>query len=312
MISVIIAAHELRREIGRTVRSLVPPYQIGLKPADVEIIVLDNGSTEDIDASWFADLDSPVRVLRWPAGNPSPCVALNAGVRAARHPLVAVLIDGARMASPGLLSRALMAGRIADDVFVATMGFHLGPDTQQRSRLNGYCAEVEDRLLAEIDWFADGYRLFEICARGESYRHGVLSDFPETNAFVVRKATFERLGGFHEDFRYRGGGLANFDFYERVLCDAWLTPIVLVGEGTFHQIHDGNTTRAGGVSRRELEGGPTIWEAMAHEFTAITGHLPLTMTLRKPLLFGRCESDAAERLFFASDEVRIAGAAVAP
>jgi glycosyltransferase involved in cell wall biosynthesis len=298
-LSVVTCAHELRRELPRTARSLVPPYQLGIEPGQLELIVVDNGSTEAVEQNWFDGLAADVRILRFPPGDPSPCRGLNAAVAAARGSHVAVLIDGARLASPGLLARSLDALRIADDVFVATMGFHLGRETQQISLTKGYGPEAEDRLLSEIGWPDAGYRLFEICARGESYKDGVLSSFPETTAFVMQRASFERIGGFHEGFRYRGGGLANFEFFERVLSDAAITPVMLIGEGTFHQVHYGNSTRAGGVRARETPDGPTIWEAMANEFETIVGHAPLSRTLRKPLLFGRCETDAAERCFFA-------------
>ncbi len=301
-ISVVVSAYEMRREIPRTVRSLSPPYQIDVDPARIEIIVVDNGSTEPVHASWFEGVAADVDVIRFPPGNPSPCEALNAGVAAARGTFVAVLIDGARIASPGLLARWLAAMRTANDVFAATMGFHLGLETQQKSQLNGYCADVEDRMLEQIGWPQDGYRLFEICARGESYSNGVLSDFPETTAFMVRRETFQRLGGFDERFRYRAGGLANFEFYERMLSDENVVPVVLIGEGTFHQVHDGITTRAGGVARSETPDGPTIWQAMSYEFESIAGRAPLSLQLRKPLLFGRCENAAAERCFFSTTE----------
>jgi glycosyltransferase involved in cell wall biosynthesis len=298
-LSVIISAHDLRRELPRTVQSLSPPYQTGVDAARVEVIVVDNGSSEPVEPSWFAGVAARVRIIRFPPGNPSPCHALNEGVAAAAGHVIAVLIDGARMASPGLFERAFAALRTADDVFVATMGFHLGYETQQISLANGYGPEVEDGLLAQIAWPQDGYRLFEICARGESYRDGVLSDFPETVAFMMHRASFQRLGGFNEAFRYRGGGLANFEFFERVLGDSAITPVVLIGEGTFHQVHYGNSTRSGGVRRSEVPGGPTIWDEMALEFESVVGRAPLSVTLQRPLLFGRCETTFAERCFFA-------------
>jgi glycosyltransferase involved in cell wall biosynthesis len=298
-LSVVVSAHELRRELPRTVRSLSPPYQIDVDEGAVEIIIVDNGSSEPVAADWFGGVAADLRILRFPPGNPSPCAALNAGIAAARGSRICVLIDGARIASPGLVSRALSAMRTAEDVFVATLGFHLGHETQQVSQTRGYGPEVEDQMLAEIRWPQNGYGLFEICARGESYRHGVLSPFPETNAFVMHRATFDRLGGFHEGFRYRGGGLANFDFFERVLLDRSITPVVLIGEGTFHQVHDGNSTRPGGVRRpSERFAGLTIWDEMAAEFLAVTGRAPLGLQLQKPLLYGRCETEAAERAFF--------------
>jgi glycosyltransferase involved in cell wall biosynthesis len=304
-LSVVVAAYDMRRELPRTVRSLSPPYQTGIDPARLEIIVVDNGSPEPVEAAWFRGIAAEVRVMRFPPGNPSPCAAINAGARTARGSMLAVLIDGARLASPGFLDRALAAMRIAGDVFVATMGFHLGYETHQVSLAKGYSREAEDRLLARIGWPEDGYRLFEICARGESYYHGVLSPFSETAAFVMRRESFERIGRFHEGFRYGGGGLANIEFFERAHADAALTPVVLLGEGTFHQVHYGSTTRAGGVRARETPDGPTIWDAMSSEFARLVGRPPLSRELPKPLLFGRCENAAAERCFFARpDELR--------
>ena len=187
-ISVVVAAYDMRRELPRTVRSLSPPYQTGIEPPKTEIIVVDNGSSEPVEAEWFEGISADLKILRFPPGNLSPCHAINAGVAASEGALVSVLIDGARMASPGLLARAREAMRVADDIFVATMGFHLGPEPQQLSLTKGYGPEVEDRLLAEIGWPGDGYRLFEICARGQSYANGVLSDFPETAAFMMHRS----------------------------------------------------------------------------------------------------------------------------
>jgi glycosyltransferase involved in cell wall biosynthesis len=300
-LSVVIAAHDMRREIPRTVRSLSPPYQRGIDSAHVEIIVVDNGSSDPLESDWFGGVAADVRIIRFPPGNPSPCRAINAGVAAARGSLLTVLVDGARLGSPGLLARGLEAMRLADDVFVAVMGFHLGHETQQVSLAKGYGPEVEDRLLADIGWPEDGYRLFEICARGESHRDGVLSPFPEATAFMMTRPSFARLGGLHEGFRYAGGGLACFEFFERVVTDKAVTPVVLIGEGTFHQVHYGVTTRTGGVRRSESLGGRTIWDAMALEFQTLVGRAPLSVQLRRPLLFGRCENQIVEHCFFGDD-----------
>ncbi len=297
-LSVVVVAHDMRREIPRTVRSLSPPYQRGIAPARIEIIVADNGSSEPVDPVWFDGVAADVRLIRFPSGNPSPCAAINAGIAAARGALVTVLVDGARLASPGLLTRGLEAMRLGDDVFAAAMGFHLGHETHQTAVSKGYGPDIEDGLLAGIGWPDDGYRLFEICVRAESHRDGVLSPFPEATAFMMRRSSFERLGGFDEAFRYAGGGLACFEFFERVIADESVMPVVLIGEGTFHQVHYGITTRAGGVRRTESPAGPTIWDAMALEYQTLVGRAPLTVQLRKPVLFGRCENDVVEHCFF--------------
>ena len=43
-LSVVVVAHDMSRELPRTVRSLAPDYQRGVKADDYEVIVIDNGS----------------------------------------------------------------------------------------------------------------------------------------------------------------------------------------------------------------------------------------------------------------------------
>ena len=49
-LSLIVISFNMRRELPRTIRTLSPSMQRGLGSADYEIIVVDNGSTEMLDA----------------------------------------------------------------------------------------------------------------------------------------------------------------------------------------------------------------------------------------------------------------------
>lgn len=49
VISVIIIAYNMAREIPRTVQSFLPPYQRAVTFEDVEIIVMENGSSAPLD-----------------------------------------------------------------------------------------------------------------------------------------------------------------------------------------------------------------------------------------------------------------------
>lgn len=295
VISIVVVAFDMARELPRTILSLLPPYQRGLVDGEVEIIVADNGSTRPVRAEDLPGGEA-VRVLRVDDGGVSPCRAINRAVALARAPLIGVAIDGARMASPGLVATALRAARAVEPAFVATLGFHLGPKTQQVSTTEGYTRDVEDGLLEGIGWPNDGYRLFEICALGESYRYGVTRPLPETTFFVTPRQAFERLGGFDEQFQALGGGFANYDFYERSLSDEGLNPVLLLGEGTFHQLHYGATTQAGGITR-SAKGGRTLADDYHAEYVAIRG-VPPQPPRRTPHLFGRFEHPAAPPFFF--------------
>lgn len=295
LISIVIVGFDMKRELPRTVTSFSAPYQTGLSHEDIEIILVDNNSAEPVQRDWF-DPDINLKVLRVTNAGVSPCRAINEGVRACTAQMIGIVIDGARMATPGALSTALTAMRTTPRAFVATLGFHLGPEVQQSSVLKGYSRDVEDDLLRDIGWPSDGYRLFEICALGESYRNGVLASPTETTFFVMDKDQYWQVGAYNEAFVSLGGGFASFDFFERAIAAAGEDFIMLVGEGTFHQLHYGATTQAGGV-RREVAKGRSLGDVYAGEYEQILGHAyahrPVT-----PALYGRLLHSSAHSYFF--------------
>jgi len=294
-LSIVVIGFDMRRELPRTVLSLLPPYQRGVSRDEVEIIVVDNGSAEPVCRDWFPP-DADIRVVRLNEGGVSPCKAINEGARLARAEHISVVIDGARMASPGLVSTALMASAMNSRSFVATLGFHLGPKMQQVSVTEGYSREIEDSLLASIGWPLDGYRMFEICALGGSYTEGVLKMPPETTFFVMQTTMFHEIGGYNDRFVQLGGGLASSDFFRRALEAVGESCVILVGEGTFHQFHYGATTQAGGVSRKP-DGVESLWDVYAREYEQVVGR-PFTHSTKVPLLFGRMTHPEVPRLFF--------------
>src|SRR6202008_188977 len=153
-----------------------------------------------------------------------------------------------RIASPGLLAHALLAPRLAAQPVVASLGWHLGPGLHSDARNTGYDQAAEDRLLTELDWERDGYRLFEAATLAESSSRGWFAPMGESNGLFMDAATWRERGGLDERFVLPGGGLANHDFFRRA-CELDGTQlVVLLGEGTFHQIHGGAATsgRPGG------------------------------------------------------------------
>ncbi|MGZ4411106.1 MAG: hypothetical protein ACXVY8_03135, partial [Gaiellaceae bacterium] len=139
---------------------------------------------------------------------------------------------------------ALLGSRIHPRAVVATLSFHLGPDVQQRSIATGYCAEAEDRLLDGIRWTEDGYRLFDISVFAVSSSGGWFATPAESNALFMSPALWEEHGGFDERFEAPGGGLVNLDLFARACALADSQLVLLLGEGTFHQIHGGVATNS--------------------------------------------------------------------
>jgi hypothetical protein len=275
-LSVVVVGYQMSRELPRTLRSLSPAMQRHIDPDRYEIIVIDNGSPEPMPFGTMATWGARCVFRRIDSAAPSPVAAINTGLRLARGSLVGVMIDGARLVTPGLLATALMAARLYPRPVIAVPGFHIGPDLQTISTRNGYGPEAEDRLLEEIGWSEDGYRLFDACVFAGSSRYGWLLPNAETNALFLTRPMWQELDGYDERFVSPGGGYVNLDTYVRAceLPDSQL--IMLLGEGTFHQVH-------GGVTER---GGPSASSEFHDEYVRIR-QKPYAFVQREPIYVGR-------------------------
>ncbi len=290
-VSVIVISYNMAREVPRTVTSFLPPYQQGLSNSDIEIIVLDNGSPNPIPSVIVDSWPENVRYVSVENAHPSPARALNLGVGMASSDIVCPVIDGARMASPGLLHWGLQAIQSRPRAFATTAGFHLGEKLQQIAVEEGYCQDVEDKLIESIDWPTHGYRLFEICALAGSSKYGWFGFLNESNAPILPKALYDEVGGYDEAFDLPGGGLVNLDFLNRVLELQDTEYFSVLGEGTFHQFHHGVTT-----SRRVIKpesDGITTWAKYTAQYERIRGK-PYRPVKRQPILFGKFPSKAAK------------------
>lgn len=249
-VSVVLIAYEMRREIPRTIRSLSPAMQRGVDARDYELIVVDNGSSAPPDRAACDAFGAQIRWLRIDDVQASPAAAINRGISIARAPLVGVMIDGARLVSPGVLCHALLAAELHPRPVIATLGFHLGSDLQPRTISTGYDQAAEDALLAEIDWTADGYRLFDVSVFAGSSRDGWFAPFIESNALFLPAEIWSELRGYDERFTSPGGGFVNVDAFARACGLADTRLVVLLGEATFHQVHGGVATSRPPTERR--------------------------------------------------------------
>ena len=241
-LSVIVIGYNMARELPRTVQSLSPALQRDIGEDDYEIIVVDNGSTENFPAEQLQRLGGNVSTHRMLNATPSPVPAISYGLALARGDLIGVLVDGARMASPRLLATALDAAQLHRRPIIGTLAFHLGPDVQGKSVERGYCQGVEDQLLASVDWIADPYRLFEIAVFAGASSKGWFVIPAETNALFLRREHWGSLGGYDPAFVTPGGGFSNGDVWSRACSDPSGRVILLLGEATFHQFHGGIAT----------------------------------------------------------------------
>lgn len=278
-LSVVIAFYNMRREAPRTLYSLTTAYQKETNEDEYEVIVLDSGSPEPLDSDWVRSIQKNFHYKYVKSRWPTPCEAMNTGIRMAKASTVVCMIDGARMLSPGVLSRMLMAMQIFKQPFIYTLSMHLGNKPQGQAMLEGYDQKAEDQLLTSIDWKADGYQLFDISCLADSSKNGFLNPIAESNCFAIARKELLRLGGFDEKFVTSGGGLVNLDIFGRAIQMPELSPVVLLGEASFHQFHGGVATNVA------PEKHP--WNDYAKEYKAIRGvGFSLPSVKRQPFYLG--------------------------
>lgn len=278
MISIIVNLYNMRREAARTLFSLSTQYQSGVKFSDYEVIVVDNGSTEPVGQAFVESFGSNFHYIHLTTdAHPSPVYAVNLAVSKARGDTLGIILDGARMVSPGLIAGARDALLLGPQILVCTLAWHLGEEHQSISSSKGYSQQTEDLLLDVLDWKNDGYRLFGRAAWAFSNPKGHFGFLAESCATFLSKRLFEAIQGYDKSFVLPGGGYANLDFFKR--CCEWegVRTVLLAGEGTFHQYHGGATT---GQSASEYG------ILASEEYKAIrgTGYTPPQIS---PIFFGQ-------------------------
>ena len=243
-VSIIVVAYNIPREISRTLHSLSSAYQRDAAAEDYEVLVLDNGSAPPLDREFITSFGPNFRLIRIDNASTSPAAAVNRGLAESRGHVVGVLIDGARIVTPGLLFFARHAASLYETSVVTVLGWYLGPDLQRISVQAGYDQPKEDALLNSIDWPSDGYRLFEIATFDESSVDGWFRSVSESNALFLTRESWRMLGGLDERFKSPGGGLLNLDTYRRAVEMPGARAVILLGEATFHQLHGGVATNS--------------------------------------------------------------------
>ena len=296
-LSVIVIGYKMARQLANTLYTLSSSYQREVVEDDYEVVVVENASAENFDESILSSLGNNFHFFRRHESAPTPVPAMNFAFAQCRGEIVGLLIDGARMVTPGVLQGVLMAHRIHKQALTVVPGYQIGDKPQNESALEGYCEEVEEKLLAGVDWQTDGYELFTISSISGANPNGYLQPIMECNCLFAPLASFRQIGLADERFNLRGGGAINLHMYRSLGLLPGSKLVVLPGEGSFHQYHGGVTTSGhsdvadqGEQHRAQLQ---AIWQNNFHSLR------------REPILLGAVPPQAQIYLELSSAKAQL-------
>jgi len=241
-VSFVVIVYKMPEQAANTVRSLFTDYQLGVSAQDYEVLIVENASTSNMSEAFIAELPANMRYFLRQETQPTPIHAINFGIDRAIGDNVCVMIDGARVLTPGVVKNTILGHRLSERAVVTVPGYHLGDELQQKAVESGYSVETERALMQSIGWPRDGYRLFEIACFSGSCAAGFYLPHSESNCISMSRQMWRELGGYDVRFDKRGGGVVNLDLYKRACEYPGALHVFLHGEGTFHQFHGGVTT----------------------------------------------------------------------
>lgn len=276
IVTIIVIFYNNKREAKRTLFSLTSKYQ-KINCNKYQVLAVDNNSTDPLNKEYVESFGPNFKYLYYKNDTPSPCKAINYSVSISKTPYVVICIDGARILSPGILKFMLDAKEIGINPFIYTLGMHIGNKIQNILVEEGYNQTTEDILFEKVDWMKNGYLLFNISSVALSSKNGFFSNISESNCFLIKKNDFIETGGYNEKFISKGGGLVNLDFFNTISKSNKFQSIMLLGEATFHQFHNGIATNT------PLKNHP--WPDMEEEYYKITGKV-FESFYKKPIYYG--------------------------
>ena len=295
VVSFIVILYDMPSQAEKTLYSLTAEHQQGVDESDYEVIVVENESANNLSRSVVASLPNNFSYHLRAEREPTPVHAINHGVGISRGRYVCVMIDGARMVTPGVVRNILRGHRLNEKAVVTVPGYHIGEQLQQEAVANGYGVDEDQALISSVGWPANGYGLFDIACFSGSCAAGFFRPNSESNCISVSREIWAALGGMDTRFNLRGGGLVNLDLYKRACEFPGAEHVVLLGEGTFHQFHGGVTT---GGEDREVRA--VLIEEMKEQYERVRGE-PYQSPQTKPVFLGELPVQALSFVYSSAE-----------
>ncbi len=194
LVSVVIPAYNSGRTLGETLTSVRRQSY-----AQLEIVVVNDGSTDDTVAIARAHAAEDTRIRIVSIGNGGVAVARNAGI-AASHGAFVAPVDADDLWHPEKIARQMAVMRAE------------GPET-------GYVYTLDRKIDRESRVFSTrGESLFE----GHVYlRHLLFNFVGNGSSLLIRRAALEEVGGYEPDLHRRGAQGCEDYLLQLLIARSW-------------------------------------------------------------------------------------------
>ena len=283
-VSIILIGYKMPTQLQKTLETLSTEFQRGVRAEDFEVILVENRSTQNLPEAVVEALPENVRYFLRDESGHTPVPAINFAFEKCRGTYIGLIMDGARMLTPGVIDNALKCLRLDSNILGVVPGYHLGMEEQHEHDDPEVALREEAQLLDSVDWRRDGYELFRISTWSGANRNGYLHPIMECNCLFASRDNYEAIGYANTDFTLRGGGSINLHIYRSLGMLPHTRVFVWPGEGSFHQYHGGVTTSSYDDRQAEIERHRTqlhsYWPGGFHALR------------REPVLFGGVPAQA--------------------
>lgn len=291
-ISIIVIVYDMPQQALNTLYTLSRAYQRDIEDVDYEVVVVENRSRRTLRERKVRALGPEFRYMLRDEQGVSPVWALREGIAAARGRILGLMIDGARMVTPGVLRNVADAYKAFPAAVVATPGFHIGDDDHHNSLDRGHDEETEKQLLASFPWRENGYLLYQFATPSGANPYGFLHPLMESNCMFATRDALAKIGGPDVRFDQEGGGVLNLDLYRQLVELPESQLVVLPGEANFHQFH-------GGVTTRQDQDRDEMLQRFRDRYVEVRG-MGFDAPLREPMLLGEVSAYAMPFLYYSS------------
>ncbi|OAV52719.1 glycosyl transferase family A [Rhizobium sp. WYCCWR10014] len=185
-VAVVIPAYNASPYLAQTLQSVIDQTHRAL-----EIVIVDDGSTDDTASicRHFAAGDPRIRIVS--TENRGVAAARNTGIEASKSDYIAFL-DADDIWHPTYVERMLSALHPLPNTWGAVYALHRHIDPE------GYCTKSGSSLNAR-DTIFNRHLVFRFVGNG--------------SGFMVRRAVFDKIGGYDSSYARQGiGGCEDFDF----------------------------------------------------------------------------------------------------